>query len=129
MTTGRSRFIVPAVAFVLGLLIAAAELGQHGTLVQAAISFAFVAGYAIVLLLLQSRSDVASLLSGLPRDERWASINLQALSLAAQVLAVVLVGAFLVTSFGGGDSMPYAWVGAVFAVAYLGGLAWYRSRG
>jgi O-antigen/teichoic acid export membrane protein len=71
---------------------------------------------------------MASLLSGLPRDERWESINLRALSLAAQVTAVVLVGAFLVTQFGGGDSTPYAWVGVVFAVGYLGGLAWYRSR-
>jgi hypothetical protein len=76
---------------------------------------------------LQSRSDMASLLSGLPRDERWESINLRALSLAGQLIAVVLVGAFLVTQFGG-DSTPYAWVGAVFGVGYLGGLLWYRSR-
>jgi hypothetical protein len=50
------------------------------------------------------------------------------LSLAGQLIAVVLVGAFLVTQFGGGDSTPYAWVGAVFAVGYLGGLLWYRNR-
>jgi hypothetical protein len=68
-----------------------------------------VAGYAIALRLLQSRSDMASLLSGLPRDERWDSINLRALSLAAQVIAVVLVG-------------------AVFAVAYLGGLDVAQAR-
>jgi O-antigen/teichoic acid export membrane protein len=71
---------------------------------------------------------VASVLSGLPRDERWESINLRALSLAAQVVAVALVAAFLVTSFGSGDPTPYAWVGAVFAVAYLGGILWYRAR-
>ena len=71
---------------------------------------------------------MASLLSGLPRDERWASINLRALSLAAQLIAIVLVGAFLVTQFGGADSTPYAWLGAVFALGYLGGLVWYRSR-
>ncbi len=128
MTTGMSRWLVPAVGFVLGLLIAAAALGRQATPVQAVISFAIVAGYALLLLVLQSRSDVASVLSGLPRDERWESINLRALSLAAQVIAVVLVGAFLVTSFGGGDPLPYAWVGAVFAVAYLGGILWYRAR-
>jgi hypothetical protein len=119
---------VPAVGFVLGLLMALALLGRHASLGQAAVAFVIVAGYAIALRALQSRSDMASLLSGLPRDERWESINLRALSLAAQLIAVVLVGAFLVTQFGGGDSTPYAWVGAVFAVAYLGGLAWYRSR-
>ena len=128
MTTGMSRWVVPAVGFVLGLLFAAAELGRQASLVQAAVAFAIVAGYAIALRMLQSRSDMASLLSGMPRDERWASINLRALSLAAQLIAVVLVGAFLVTQFGGGDSTPYAWLGAVFALGYLGGLVWYRSR-
>jgi hypothetical protein len=124
-----SRWIVPAVGFVLGLLIGAAELGRQGSLAQAGAAFAIVAGYAIALRVLQSRSDMASLLSGLPRDERWESINLRALSLAAQLIAIVLVGAFLVTQFGGADSTPYAWLGAVFAVGYLGGLMWYRSRG
>ena len=128
MTTSMSRWFVPAVGFVLGLLIAAAEMGRNASPGQAALAFAIVAGYAIALRMLQSRSDMASLLSGMPRDERWASINLRALSLAAQLIAVVLVGAFLVTQFGGGDSTPYAWLGAVFALGYLGGLVWYRSR-
>ena len=128
MTTRTSRWVVPAVGFVLGLLIAAALLGQQASPVEAAVSFAIVAGYALALRALQSRSDLASVLSGLPTDERWESINLRALSLAAQVVAVVLVGVFLVTEFRGGDATPYAWVGAVFAVAYLGGLVWYRSR-
>ena len=128
MTTGLTKWVVPAIGFVLGLLFAAAELGRQASLGQAALAFVIVAGYAIALRLLQSRSDMASLLSGLPRDERWDSINLRALSLAGQVIAVVLVGAFLVAQFGGGDAMQYAWVGAVFAVAYLGGLVWYRSR-
>lgn len=128
MTTSMSRWVVPAVGFVLGLLIAAAEMGRNASPAQAAVAFVIVAGYAIALRMLQSRSDMASLLSGLPRDERWEWINLRALSLAAQVIAVVLVGVFLVTAFGEGDSTPYAWLGAVFAVAYLGGLLWYRSR-
>jgi len=128
MTTGMSRWVVPAVGFVLGLLIAAAEMGRNASPGQAAVAFAIVAGYAIALRVLQSRSDMASLLSGLPRDEHWASINLRALSLAAQLIAVVFVGAFLVAQFGGADSTPYAWLGAVFALGYLGGLVWYRSR-
>jgi hypothetical protein len=128
MTTGISRWIVPAVGFLLGLLMAAAELGHGASFAQAAVTFAIVAGYAIALRVLQSRSDVASLLSGLPSDERWESINLRALALAAQVIAVVLVAAFLVTQFGGTDATPYAWLGAVFAVTYFGGLVWYRMR-
>ena len=120
-TTTMTRWIVPAAGFVLGLLIAAALLGNDASPIEAAVAFLFVAGYGIALRLLQSRS-------GLPRDERWESINLRALSLAAQVLAVVLVGAFLVFAFNGADSTPYAWLGLVFAVAYLGGLIWYRAR-
>jgi hypothetical protein len=128
MTTNMSKWVVPIVGFILGLLIAAAELGRQASPAQAIVAFVIVAGYAIALRLLQSRSDMASLLSGLPRDERWASINLRALSLAAQLVAVVLVLAFLATDFAGGDALPYAWVGATLAVGYLGGLVWYRSR-
>jgi uncharacterized membrane protein len=128
MWTGMSRWVVPAVGFVLGLLIAAAELGRHASVGQAIVAFAIVAGYAAGLRMLQSRSDMASLLSGLPRDERWEAINLRALSLAAQVIAIALVGAFLVAQFGGADSTPYAWLGAVFGVSYLGGLVWHQRR-
>ncbi len=123
-----TRWAVPIGGFVLGILIAAAELGRDATPFQAGIAFACVAGYTLLLLVLRSRSDVARLLSGLPRDERWESINLRALSLAAQVAAVVLVGAFLIASFAGGDPTPYAWVGVVLALTYLGGIAWYRLR-
>jgi hypothetical protein len=128
MSTTMSRWIVPIVGVGLALLIAAAELGRNASPIEAFVAFAIVAGYAIALRVLQSRSDVASLLSGMPGDERWAAINTRALAAAAQVLAIVLVIAFLVVQFGGGDAMPYAWIGAVFGVSYLGALAWIRSR-
>jgi biotin transporter BioY len=128
MRMGVARWVVPALAVALGLLIVFAQAGAGARPVQYVLGFAVVLLYGLGLLLLQSRSEVAALLSGLPRDERWASINLRALSLAAQVLAVVLVGAFLVATFAGADPMPYAWTGLVFAVAYFGGIAWYRAR-
>ena len=128
MTKTMTRWLVPVAALALGLLIAASLLGSNASPAQAAISFLIVAGYAIVLVALQSRSDVASLLSGMPRDERWDTINLRALSLAAQVLAVTLVAAFLITQFQGGDAIPYALMGGLFGLAYLGGIAWYRVR-
>ncbi|MFI5261664.1 MAG: hypothetical protein ACHQZR_03800 [Candidatus Limnocylindrales bacterium] len=128
MSTNLSKWVVPVVGLVIGLLMAAALLGRQASVGQAAIAFAIVAAYAIALRLLQSRSDMASLLSGLPADERWESINTRALSVAAQLLAVALVTAFLLTQFSGGDSTPYAWLGALFAAVYLGGLVWYRQR-
>jgi len=123
-----NKWLVPAVGLVIGILIAAAEMGRNAAPWQAAISFSIVTGYALGLRYLQSRSETASLLSGMPIDERWESINNRALSLAAQIIAVILVVAFLVTQFGGGDGMTYALLGAAFAVAYLGGIVWYRWR-
>jgi len=128
MSTSISKWLVPVVGLVIGLLMAAALLGHDASPGQALLAFAIVAGYALALRFLQSRSDLAGVLSGLPADERWESINQRALSLAAQLLAVALVVAFLVTQFAGADSTPYAWLGALFAVAYLGGLVWYRGR-
>jgi hypothetical protein len=123
-----SKWFVPAVGFVIGILMAAAELGRNAAPWQAALAFAIVAAYALGLRLLQSKSETASLLSGLPVDERWESINNRALALAAQVIAVILLVAFLVTEFGGYDAMPYASMLAVFSLAYLGGIAWFRWR-
>lgn len=128
MTARMSSWLVPVVGFVIGIAMAAALLGRDASPIQAVIAFAIMAGYALGLRFLQSRSDVASVLSGMPPDERWASINLQALSLTAQLLAVVLVLAFLVTLFAGGDAMTFAWLGAVLGATYLGGLVWYRSH-
>ena len=128
MTNKLYRFFVPAVALVLGLLIAFAEMGQHASTAQAVLAFAIVGAYALALLLLQSRSETASLLAGMPVDERWSSINERALAAAAQVIAVATVGTFIVVEYTGGDAMPYAFMAAVFALAYLGFILWFRWR-
>jgi hypothetical protein len=123
-----ARWLVPGLSIVLGVLIALALAGQHAAPWQIAVSVAVVLGYAVAIQLLQRRSDVAQVLVGRPADERWALINDRALSAAAQVTASLLVIAFLVATFTGGDALPYAWVGAALALAYLGGLLWYRAR-
>jgi hypothetical protein len=123
-----AKWLVPGLSVVLGVLIAVALAGQHQPPWLIAVSFAIMAAYGAALLVLQRRSDVAQVLAGHPADERWASINDRALALAAQVVALVVVVAFLVTTATGGDAMPYAWVGAVFGLVYLGGIAWYRLR-
>ena len=128
MKTTMSKWAVPAVGFIIGLLMAAAILGRGATPFQAGISFVIVAAYAVGLRLFQGRSETASLLSGLPVDERWNAINQNALAIAGAVMATVLVAAFIVTQFMGGDAMPYAWLAAVFSVTYIGGIVWYRWR-
>ena len=128
MRTTMSKWAVPAFGFAIGLLMAAATLARGATPLEAVIAFAIVAGYALGLRFLQGRSETASLLSGLPVDERWSAINQGALAVAGAVMATVLVAAFIVTQFVGGDAMPYAWLAAVFAAAYIGGILWFRWK-
>ena len=128
MTTSMPRWVGPVVAVALGLVGAAAALAHQASFAEAAIIFAAVTAYPILVLASGWRIDVGRALSGRPRDERWELIHMRALSLAGQALAVLLAGAFLVTSIGGGDSTPYAWLGAGFAATYLGAIAWYRAR-
>jgi len=33
-----------------------------------------------------------------------------------------------VMQFRGADATPYAWLGTLFGVTYLGGILWYRQR-
>ena len=129
MTTSMSRWVGPVVAVALGLLGAAVALEHQSSFAEAAIIFVAVTSYPLLVLASRWRIDVGSVLSGRPRDERWESIHLRALALAAQALAVLLAGAFLLTSIGGGDPVPYALLGAGLAGTYLGGVAWYRARG
>ena len=128
MTTGVSRWAGLVAAVALGLLGAAVAFGNRASLAEAAAIFAAVVAYPVLVLASRWRVDVGAALSGRPRDERWESIHLRALSVAGQALALALAGAFLATSLGDGDPAPYAWLGAGFAAAYLGAVLWYRAR-
>jgi hypothetical protein len=119
---------VPVVGLVLGVVIAAADLARGASIGEAAIGLTIVVGYSLAILLFQSRSDTAKLLSGIPVDERWAAMNEKALASAGAIIAAVLVGAFIVVEFAGGDAMPYAGMAAVFGIAYLGSMLWFRWR-
>ncbi len=124
----RSKLVTPAFGLVLAAMIGAVEYHRTGSAGEAAVAFAIVAGYALFVLVLQFRSETASLLAGLPVDERWASINDRSLARAAQAMAVFLAGSFVVVELTGGDAMPYAWSALVLVVAYLSATLWYRWR-
>ncbi len=128
MTSRVEKWLVPAVAVAMGVIIAAAELSQHASPWVALSAIVILGAYAVALFFLRSRSDTASLLSGISVDERWDSINQRALAAAAQLMALVLVLAFVAVEATGGDAMPYAWMAAVFGLGYLGGILWFRWR-
>ncbi len=124
----RSKWVTPAFGLAMATLIAAVDYHRGGSAAEALVSFGIVAGYSLFLLVLQSRSETASLLAGLPVDERWISINDRALARSAQVMAVFLSAAFITLEFTGGDAMPYAWSALVLVVAFLTATVWYRWR-
>jgi hypothetical protein len=129
VTTAIRRSPVLVVGVVAGLVIGAAELVGGGTIALAAISTAIPIGYALLVTLLARRSETASVLAGRPVDERWEVMNQEAAAWALGISAIVILAAFVVADATGGDWQPYAFTGAVMAVAYVGSLAVIRLRG
>jgi hypothetical protein len=120
---------VVAVGVVVGLIIGGADLVAGRPLWQAALGFAIPAVYGIVVALVSARSETVSVLAGRPVDERWQHINLVASTWAFGASAIVLLIAFVVANATSGDRLPYAFMGAVMAAAYVGSLAIIRARG
>jgi hypothetical protein len=109
-----------------GALGAADFLG--GSPLRAVTDVAIVAGYSVVLTLLRSRSETASVLAGLPVDERWQSINLHALAAAGMIGAVVALCGFALAVATGRDASGFMVVAGAVGVSYIGAVIWFRSR-
>ncbi len=126
MQMTRSKWFQPLVAVGLGMLFLAAMWigGDPRTgLFSLAVMVAFGA-----LILFGGRSETVRGLRGDGRDERFKQIDLAATALAGIVLITVIIGAFLVEVARGEDGSPYAALGAVAGVAYLGAIAALRVR-
>ena len=119
---------VVGVGLMVGLIIGGADLVAGHLLWQAALGLAIPVAYGIVVTLVGTRSETVSVLAGRPVDERWQHINLVASTWAFGASAIVLLATFVVTNATGGDRMPYAFMGAVMAAAYVGSLAILRLR-
>ena len=119
---------VVAVGVVVGLVIGGADLVAGHPLWQAALGFAIPVAYGILVALVATRSETVSVLAGKPVDERWHHITLVASTWAFGASAIVLLVAFVVANATGGDRLPYAFIGAVMAAAYVGSLAIIRAR-
>ena len=127
MQMTRSKWFQPLFAVGLGMLFLAAMWigGDPRTgLFSLAVMVAFGA-----LILFGGRSETVRGLRGDGRDERFRQIDLAATALAGIVLITVIIGAFLVEVARGQDGSPYAALGAVAGIAYLGAIAALRLRG
>jgi hypothetical protein len=112
----------------LGAVLGGADVAATGSAGRAAADVAIVAGYTLVLSVLRSRSETASVLAGQPVDERWQAINLHALATAGLVGALVALGGFAVSEAAGHDPSGFAIVAAVMGLSYFGGIFWFRWR-
>jgi hypothetical protein len=92
-----------------------------GSLVLMVVAGAFV-------LLAGGRSETIRGLRGDGRDERFRQIDVEATAFAGVAVIAAALVAFVVDVARGGDGMPYAWLGAIGGVAYVGGIAVLRLR-
>jgi hypothetical protein len=127
MQTSSSKWFLPLVCACLGLLFLAAMWtgGDPGT---GLFSLGVMVSFGL-LILLGGRSETIRGLRGDGRDERFRRIDLAATALAGIVLVAVIIGAFLVEIARGQDGSPYAALGAVAGLAYLGAIVALRLRG
>ena len=127
-TYRRSRWLMPAVALALGgVFLVAQWIGGDPT--GGLISFAIMAGFAAVLVLLEGRSGAVEIMRRPARDERARTIDLAATAFAGVVLITVIIAAVMVQLARGEDPSPYAQLGAVGGVAYLIALVAMQRRG
>lgn len=126
MQMSRSKWFQPLLAVGLGVLFLAA-MWIGGDARNGLYSLAVMGGFG-ALILLGGRSETVRGLRGDGRDERFKQIDLTATAITGMVLITVIIGAFLVEIARGQDGSPYAALGAVAGVAYLGAIAVLRLR-
>lgn len=122
------RLAVPVTALFLG---AAAWVAQAvgGDFRGGALSFAIMAAYAVVVFAFATRSDIAGVLAGSARDERYRAIDQRSLAATGLVLILYVIGGFLWEQAHRHSGMPYTLMGAVAGATYLGSIVYGRFRG
>ena len=126
-TYRRSRWLMPGLALVLGAVFMIAHwIGGHPG--AGAVSFAIMAAFAAVLVLLDGRSDAVAIMRRPARDERARNLDLAATAFAGGVVITVIIGAVMVQLARGLDPSPYSQLGAVAGVAYLAALVGMQRR-
>ncbi|HEX3388715.1 MAG TPA: hypothetical protein VHT94_06735 [Streptosporangiaceae bacterium] len=125
--TNRKFWITPAVGVAGGLVyLIAFSLGGHPGYGLAGLGVMVVFSAAIALAGLRSET-VRGLLDH--RDERLAGIDLRATAVTAVVMILAVLTGFVIEVARGQTGWPYALIGAIGGVAYLGAVGYFRVRG
>ena len=127
MRVTRSKWFVPSLAVVLGLVVFAAQWagGDPGS---GLVSLAIMAGFGL-LVLLGGRSETIRGLRGDGRDERFRKIDIDATALAGLAVIIAIIVAFVIELAKGHSGNPYGWLGAIAGVTYLVAVVLFRIRG
>ena len=123
----RSRWLLPAFSFAIGVVYFVAEL-IAGNIALGAEMFAVMAVFSGVILL-GGRSETLRGLRGDGRDERFASMDLRATAFSGVIVMIAVLIAFVVEVARGHSGAPYFWLGAIGGLAYLASVVWLRVRG
>ena len=123
-----ARSPVLGIGLVIGLVLGATEVASGGSAARVLAAGGIPIAYAVLVTHLGRRSETASVLAGRPVDERWEHFNLEASAWALGASAIFVIAAFVVVQASGGDYLPYAFTGAVMALAYVGSLVLIRLR-
>ena len=127
-TYRRSRWFMPAFALALGLVFFVAQwIGGDPS--GGLASLAIMAGFAVVLVVLENRSGAVAIMRRPAQDERARSIDLAATAFAGVVVITVIIAAVMVQLARGEDPSPYAQLGAVGGIAHLVALVGMQRRG
>jgi hypothetical protein len=125
--TNRRYWSTPAVGVAGGLiyLIAFSLGGKPG---YGLIALGVMVVFSAAIALAGRRSEtVRGLLDH--HDERLAGIDLRATAVTAVVMILAVLAGFTIEVARGHDGAPYALIGAVGGLAYLGAVGYFRVRG
>ena len=123
----RSKWLTPLICLGLGgVVFAVFWLG--GDFGGGVISFAVLAAFGLILLLLTGRSETVRGLT-VGRDERFAQLDLRATAVSGMVVLLAALVAWLVATARGQSGSPYGWLLAIGGLAYLIAFAFFRWRG
>ena len=125
--TSRTYWVTPVVGVACGFvyLIAFSLGGKPG---YGLITLGIMVAFSAAIALLGRRSEtVRGLLDH--RDERLAGIDLRATAVTAVVMILAVLAGFAIEVARGHDGAPYALIGAVGGIAYLGAVGYFRVRG
>ncbi|MBW8483298.1 ABC transporter permease [Actinomadura parmotrematis] len=113
---GIGRWIAPALALTLGVVLAAvlAADGRTGT---GLVTLGVLAGYAA--LLAYRRNEPALPFSEAFGTGHRARAHLKSAAMTGDVLVIAVVGALVVQALRGADVTPFAWLAALAGATYL----------